>query len=61
MNRNPARPKFMLPCTCESRYMECNCEWLRLRKGHLPGCVYIPLMVLTVSMIIVGLNYLFRG
>ena len=63
MNRNPARPKpiVMRPCTCSSKYAECNCEWLRVAKRPFPGYIHIPLMVLTVSVLIVGLRYLFGG
>ena len=73
--------RVMRPCTCESRYQECNCEWLRQdrptlfgwfwfglvfvtspsRDNRLPGYIHIPLMVLTVSVLIVGLRYLFGG
>ena len=62
MNRNPARPKpiVMRPCTCESQYQECNCEWLRVRRP-IAGPIYIPLMALAISVLIVGLSFLFRG
>lgn len=61
MNRNPARPKrIMAPCTCASRYAECNCEWLKATV-RAPGYIHIPLMVLTVCVVIVGLHYLFGG
>jgi hypothetical protein len=32
MNRNPAKPKLMQPCTCPSRFVECNCEALKARR-----------------------------
>ena len=32
MNRNPARPKIMRPCICESQYHECNCGYLAEMK-----------------------------
>jgi hypothetical protein len=45
MNQNPARPKpvrvIMAPCTCASRYAECNCEWLRSKSlGAKPGVAW---------------------
>lgn len=66
-NRNPAAPKrIMLPCTCASHYHECNCEWLRSKSlGARPAVwqphVYIPLMIFSVCVLIVGLRYLFGG
>jgi len=46
MNRNPGRPKLLEPLA---------------RVKQSPGYVYIPLMVLAVSVLIVGLHYLFGG
>jgi hypothetical protein len=61
MNRNPGRPKIMKPCDCGSQYLECNCEWLRLHNPAFLGYVHIPLISAIISVLIVGLYYLFGG
>lgn len=53
------KPKrIMHPCTCGSKYVECNCKMLTERdKLYL----YIPFMVFAICVVIVGLRYLFGG
>jgi hypothetical protein len=61
MNRNPARPKIMQPCTCPSRFVDCNCEAVRYR-WHMklwqrPAIYSAVLVVLSMELV----WYAFRG
>ena len=59
MTRKLLSGRIIKACICERTKIECDC--FRVQKEPFWVKFYIPFMVFCVSVLLIGLGYLFRG